>query len=445
MGAPGPSDEAVPLLDSKKSEPLSGSCNGKDHHPRNKRAVSIRVNSFCLPTQARRVPDPSTLRVQSFRRTVQALQLDHSQYRTSLLSWILGLLLLVIVPVLRLCYVKAASGNSQHELVFQPLVVVVGIALSMVSFLFLSQAIRRHGLRGVLFLDAAEEEVMEVQEEYDAIIEQCRMLLAKLFIPSFLIYVIFKAWFFIEVALDPLPFETETSTSSLTTIIVLMTVSWIFQTTTYLYSCILFSTVCSLQELKMLKFKGLLEHGLDPEFYFFKYIRIIKGLQATSRRFRSFLGLIFTITIMGFLASMYKVVAAERAGIDTFMAGEIVLLNVVNLSGVGLCLKSSSKLSHLHRRIIKAAASMHARITFETGDLAHLSTGGNDTNSVIDRLNSYFQVQDACSRRAALVNFLSSSSVGISVYGFVLDRFFIHASVGALLTTTWFILGRSLA
>lgn len=48
---------------------------------------------------------------------------------------------------------------------------VVGIALSMVSFLFLTQAIRRHGLRGVLFLDAAEEEVMEVQDDYNAIIE----------------------------------------------------------------------------------------------------------------------------------------------------------------------------------------------------------------------------------------------------------------------------------
>jgi hypothetical protein len=49
--------------------------------------------------------------------------------------------------------------------------VIVGTALSFVSFLFLSQAIRAHGLRGVLFLDAAEEEVTEVQEEYDAIIE----------------------------------------------------------------------------------------------------------------------------------------------------------------------------------------------------------------------------------------------------------------------------------
>lgn len=198
----------------------------------------------------------------------------------------------------------------------------------------------------------------------------------------------------------------------------------------------------------MLKFKGLLEHGFDPEFYFFKYARIIKGLRATSHRFRAFLGLIFTITIVGFLASMYKVVEAERAGIDTLMAGEIIIFNWVTLSGVGLCLMSSSKLSHLHRRIVKAAVSMHARVTFETGDFPYLLTTGasNDPSAdiIMQKFSNYFHVQDACSRRAALVNYLSSTSVGISVYGFVLDRFFIHASIGILLTTIWFILGRSL-
>lgn len=42
------------------------------------------------------------------------------------------------------------------------------------------------------------------------------------------------------------------------------------------------------------------------------------------------------------------------------------------------------------------------------------------------------------------VNYLTHSTAGISVYGFVLDRFFVHTSFGALCTTTWFILGRSL-
>ncbi|MCO5607636.1 hypothetical protein L7F22_061834 [Adiantum nelumboides] len=432
---------AVPLLGPDVSESSSSS----DQDSRNQRIVSIRVNSFCLPEQP---VVARTHRLQSFQRTVKVLQLDHSHYKTSLLSWVIGVILVVGVPILRLCFVKEASNDSKYELVFQPFTVVVGSALSTISFVFLTQAIRKYGIRGVLFLDAAEEEVMEIQEEYDTIIEQCRMLLAKLFIPAFVLYVFYKAWFYAKVELQPLPFEKKLTSLSLSIIITFSTLSWVFQTAVFLYSCVLFSTVCSLQELKMLKFKGLLEDGFDPEFYFSKYTRVIKGLRATSHRFRAFLALIFALTIVGFLASMYKVVEAERSGISTFMAGEIVILNWVGLFGVGLCLKSSSKLSHLHRRIVKAAASMHARLTFETGKLADSSMEDAkkdlNTDSLLQKFSSYFQYQDACSRRAALVNYLSSMSVGISVYGFVLDRFFIHASIGALLTTLWFILGRSL-
>ena len=89
------------------------------------------------------------------------------------------------------------------------------------------------------------------------------------------------------------------------------------------------------QELKMVRFKTLLESGLDPEIYFTKYVHITTGLQATSHRFRSFLGLILAITIVGFLASMYKVVAAERAGIDAFMSVELVVSSLLMPSVLG--------------------------------------------------------------------------------------------------------------
>ena len=81
----------------------------------------------------------------------------------------------------------------------------------------------------------------------------------------------------------------------------------------------------------MVRFKRLLDSGLEPEIYFTKYVHIMKGLQATSHRFRAFLGLIITITIVGFLASMYKVVAAELAGIDTFMTVELVVSSLLFL------------------------------------------------------------------------------------------------------------------
>lgn len=190
-------------------------------------------------------------------------------------------------------------------------------------------------------------------------------------------------------------------------------------------------------------FKDLLLQRYDPEFYFNKYASIIKCLRSTSRRFRSFLALTGLITVFSALASMYEVVV-HRSGTSIFMSGELLVLNIVNLTGIGVCLKSASKIAHLHRRIVKEASSMHAKATFAASK-GHLLTLGKDQSFEFqEKVEQFCQAQDAWSRRSALVNFLTNNSAGISVYGFVLDRFFVHTSVGAILTTVWFFLGRSL-
>jgi len=191
-------------------------------------------------------------------------------------------------------------------------------------------------------------------------------------------------------------------------------------------------------------FKDLLAQTRDPEFYFTKYTSIIKCLRSTSHRFRFFLALTGLITVFSALASMYEVVV-HRSGISILMSGELVVLNLVNVTGIGLCLKSASKIAHLHRRIVKEASSMHAKATFAASKGHLLPPGKDQSFEFQEKMEHFCQAQDAWSRRSALVNFLSNNSVGISVYGFVLDRFFVHTSVGALLTTVWFFLGRSLS
>eukprot|EP00249_Psilotum_nudum_P015082 c25157_g1_i2 orf=278-1261(+) len=282
----------------------------------------VRIDtSECPEIERQRLQQP-LLHVRSFKRTIRALQLDHSQAAWSCVSWTVGLLLLVVIPVLRLCFVVPDGENPKHKLVFQQLVVLIGFAISSVSFLFLNQAIRRHGFRGILFLDAAEEEAVEVRKEYHSVIELCWIQLAKLFLPAFVIYFISEVWFFAAIKLVPLPLNVSRRID-LVIIASLTTISWIFRTTTYLYTCVLFSTVCALQELKMKQYRELLGRDLAPETYYSKYVRIVKGLQATSRRFRLFLALSGTITVFGALASMYKVVEAHRSGISMLMAGEI--------------------------------------------------------------------------------------------------------------------------
>uniref|UniRef100_A0A0D6R1T1 Uncharacterized protein n=1 Tax=Araucaria cunninghamii TaxID=56994 RepID=A0A0D6R1T1_ARACU len=232
--------------------------------------------------------NPSSMHVKSFKRTIRTLQLDHSQKWWGLVSWIVGFVMILVIPILRLIYVKAGDNKSNHQLVFQPIVVVTGILISAISFIFLSLSMRKYGVQGILFLDMAEEEPTDIREEYNKIIQ---------------------------------------------------------------------------------------------------------------------------------------------------------VLNLVNLTGLGLCLKLASKISHLHRRIVKTASSVHAKATFAAANGYALSRG----SGFQEKMERLCQAQDAWSRRAALVNFLTNNTAGISLYGFVLDRFFVHTSIGALLTTTWFLLGRSLS
>lgn len=384
----------------------------------------------------------SSAHVKSFKITIRTLQLDHSEKWWSFASWTVGLLMILVIPILRLIFLKPADNKSNHQLVFQPIVVVVGILISGVSFIFLSQSMRKYGIQGILHLDIAAEEITQIREEYNKIIQRGAKQLAKLFFPALVLYVLQKCWFYINIPLASLP-HLNNKVANVVIISVLVGISWIFQTTTFLYSCILFWKVCFLQELKMKLFKDLLQQRYDPEFYFNKYASIIKCLRSTSRRFRSFLALTGLITVFSALASMYEVVV-HRSGTSIFMSGELLVLNMVNLTGIGLCLKSASKIAHLHRRIVKEASSMHAKATFAASKGYLLTPGKDQSFEFQEKVEQFCQAQDAWSRRSALVNFLTNNSAGISVYGFVLDRFFVHTSVGAILTTVWFFLGRSL-
>lgn len=395
---------------------------------------------------------PSLIRLRSVQKTVRTLQLDHTASSWGFVSYIVGLLLLVVVPVCKVLFVKSQSDLPKRQLVFQPVVIVIGVSRSLVSFVFLSYAIRKHGLRGVLFLDSVAAEVAQVRKDYDTVIEFGSTMLVKLFVPAFLLYVCQLTWLYSQVDLKPLPFYIHNKVADLLIIVVFTGLSWMFQTTTYLYACVLFWKVCKLQELKMRQYYEMLTLGLDAEYYVLEYDRIIRDLGHTSHRFRHFLAFTGMISVSGALISMYEVVNTFHEQYSLCLWGELVVLTVVNLTGAWLCLRSASKIAHLHRRIVKRASFIHAERTLgmlpvSSPAMPKISEDGGEYPSkvLLERLEQYCQRQDACARRAALVNFLSTSVAGISVYGFILDRFFVHTSVGAILTTTWFILGRSLS
>eukprot|EP01018_Ginkgo_biloba_P008123 Gb_34435 [translate_table: standard] len=58
---------------------------------------------------------PSSLHVKSFKRTIRTLQLDHSQKWWGFISWIVGFFMILVIPILRLIFVKPADDESDHQ------------------------------------------------------------------------------------------------------------------------------------------------------------------------------------------------------------------------------------------------------------------------------------------------------------------------------------------
>ncbi|CAI5520125.1 unnamed protein product [Closterium sp. Naga37s-1] len=522
--------------------------------------------------------------VRRFRSTLRFLGLDTSSCRWAVLTWGTGVALLLVVPCGLYAYVQPADDLPQHQLPFQLLVLLLHNSLGVVAFLFLRAALRTHGLHAVLFLDSAAQEDEALQAQYLHALQQNRAMLLWLLMPLFLLHLLHKALLFacIPLRTEPHLLPPRYHVVQLALLFLLGSISWLFAASTFLFTCVLFSKACSLQELKMQGYRDVVQRCSDPAFCFFEYTRISAGLAGISRRFRLFLLLAFAITLLGALASMFHMVQyrdgptplsflnsghliVSRAASLSFsplampfsfyasfgshtavprmsvLALRWQVANVVALVGTGMCLRCASKLAHLHRRIVRVAAAMHAQHTFDSApllpptpslsfppafpppfahtappallqptvralspvnpiaipprhssppssvlcpqpslpaahpsfdlttapcaDLVDRAYTGSPCSAIMPCITfvipsavnalpltlwsrPYGRIDPLCCPSRPLlptVNFLSSSAVGISVYGFVLDRVFIHTSVGALLTTTWFILGQSLS
>ncbi|KAF3783057.1 hypothetical protein EJ110_NYTH32804 [Nymphaea thermarum] len=251
--------------------------------------------------------DPSTLRLPGLPHDRRSWWNDFKQLCWRIFLCTMAVLLIFVIPVLRLIFVKSSNPSQ----------------------------------------------------------ETCRIQLIKLFLPLLCAYVAHKLWLYLTVSLEPLPFGFKNKTLDTIIIAVTLCLSWCFGTGTYLYTCTLFGEACVLQETKMKLYSDLLRRGLDIGYYFNAYKTVLKCLKATSRRFRFFLAMTGGISVCGFLASLYEIVDDVRTGTGILLSGDLMIVNIVNITGWIFCLRSASRIAHLHRRILKSASSMNANATLE--------------------------------------------------------------------------------
>ncbi|GAQ89749.1 hypothetical protein KFL_005580010 [Klebsormidium nitens] len=392
-----------------------------------------------------------------FRRALAFVLLWKSGTVASALGSVLGFFCIMAVPLAEYIWLRPVK-ESEEELPFRGLVLSLETSLAVVSYAFLTHLVSKHGVRKLLLLEVLLVEDASVQEAYIEHLQDALTVLGRLFLPAFALHVSQKLWWWLTVPHAPLP-VTLGHTHVIEVLFILLTsYSWVFRTVCFLYVCVLFWGICGLQVLKMRYYSQLLDLAADPSWCFHEYVRLCQGLVTISHRFRAFLAWSGVLILFGLLASMYNVVREKSDSLTFLNSGDLIVCNWVYVNGGFICLQAASKIAHFHRRIVKLASSMHAERSCDfgfrmasspaglssPGGLEELAEEGGGESQTAKMLQAWIRRADAYQQRAALVNYLTHSTAGISVYGFVLDRFFVHTSFGALCTTTWFILGRSL-
>jgi hypothetical protein len=394
--------------------------------------------------------------------------MDHSGPAGAALSWLLFLVLAVAVP-----------AATHFLLVFRdtrrPFSVVVQLSLSAASaagFLCLSACFRRVGLRRLLYLDKLRNKSDRVRLNYTARLAFSFRLLASLVAPCVAAEAAYKVWWYAASA-DSVPYFANDVLSDVLACSLEMA-SWMYRSTIYLLTCVLFRLICHLQGLRLEDFAGSLlidveEGRIGVEHVLREHLDIRRQLKLISHRFRKFI----VATLLIATASQFSAVllTTRRDSVDDLLnTGELALCSVVLMSGLIIILSSAAKITHQAQALTGHTTKWHACSTIEpVPDEESATPMSNDHNGMIEQDHAYdsdtessedtgddedilentkFMLPQArvlsFQRRQALVTYLENNRAGITVFGFTLDRAYLHTIFMLEWTLFLWLLGKTI-
>lgn len=119
--------------------------------------------------------------LRSFRTWLKWMCVDQSNAFSAFLSWFVFILLAVIVPCLSHFLLARDDSDAAHSRPYDDVVQLSLSSVAALSFVCLSQFVKKYGLRRFLFLDKLCDESETVRRGYT---EQLNVSLPSFFIPS---------------------------------------------------------------------------------------------------------------------------------------------------------------------------------------------------------------------------------------------------------------------
>uniref|UniRef100_A0A2N9EDM5 Uncharacterized protein n=1 Tax=Fagus sylvatica TaxID=28930 RepID=A0A2N9EDM5_FAGSY len=180
-----------------------------------------------------------------------------------------------------------------------------------------------------------------------------------------------------------------------------------------------------------------------------EHLRIRRNLRIISHRFRAFILLCLVLVTVSQLISLLVTIRSS-ANVNIFKAGELVICSISLVTGLFICLRSATKITHKAQSITSLAAKWHICATINSFDIADSDNPRAQTTSTqVYPMNHFWNSDDdeedgdddldntklvpifthtiSFQKRQALVTYLENNRAGLTVFGFMLDRTWLHS------------------
>ncbi|PUZ76186.1 hypothetical protein GQ55_1G269700 [Panicum hallii var. hallii] len=406
--------------------------------------------------------------LRSFRACLAWLCVDHSPSRglAAAGSWAVFLLLAVAGPAAaRLLHAPPRPYDGQVQ-------VSLTLAASL-AYVSLRAVLRRSGgLRRLLYLDSLRRDSEDVQAGYAAQLARSFRVLACFVLPCALAEAAYKAywyWYYAAAGLPALgsPWWAAAACA-------LEVASWVYRVALFFMVCVLFRVICYLQILRMVGFAREFGRFADVATVLQHHRRIREQLRKISHRYRKFIVCSLILVSASQFAALLST-TRPHAVVNLATAGDLALCSLSLVAGLLVCLHSAAKITHKTQAMTSVAAAWHADATVlafdndqedpdpdlppTAGYLAPANayrvaagdeSGSDDddshseTSSLDDPKYVPFQTNNICfQKRQALVTYLENNRAGITVYGFVVDRAWLHALFMIEFSLVMWLLGKT--
>ncbi|PKU63342.1 uncharacterized protein LOC110106869 [Dendrobium catenatum] len=398
--------------------------------------------------------------LKSFRSCLRWLCIDHSDSFHAAISWFVFFIFSFAVPLASHFIMSYSPSRRAYDSVVQ-------LALSgsaALSYLSLSTFVRRHGLRRFLFLDKLRLESERVRLGYTNQLNRSFRILSVFVLPCFAGEVVYKlAWYLSgEERVPPGLFFMGNAVLAESVFAFLELASWIYRTAIFFVVCVLFRLMCYLQILRLEDFAGAFSDGANVACILRAHLRIRRELRIISHRYRIFnVYCVVIVTVSQFVTLL--VTTRPSAVVNFFNAGEIALCSIGLVTGLLMCLRSAAKITHKAQAITSLAATWHVSATIDSyGEDSEVPSpetsvfvneAGEEESEHQDS-DEDDELEDAklvssnihtfsFQKRQSLVTYMENNRAGITLFGFVVDRTWLHALFMIEFSLVMWLLGKT--